>query len=91
MSKPEEISRRSLLQGLVVGCAAATALAVAATQPAQADPGMSQQAAKYQPTPKDGKKCADCIRFVAPNACKMVKGDISPNGWCLMYAKKPDA
>jgi len=25
---------------------------------------------------------------VAPGSCKLVAGDISPNGWCRLYVKK---
>jgi hypothetical protein len=28
------------------------------------------------------------VNFVAPNACKVVKGVISPNGWCVAFAPK---
>jgi hypothetical protein len=27
--------------------------------------------------------------FEAPNSCKTVEGTISPEGWCMVYAKKP--
>lgn len=43
---------------------------------------------QYQPQPKNGQKCADCQHFAAPNACKLVSGYISPNGWCSAFAKK---
>jgi hypothetical protein len=32
--------------------------------------------------------CSGCVNFVAPNACKVVKGVINPNGWCVAYAPK---
>lgn len=44
---------------------------------------------KYQDTPMDGKKCADCVYFLpSTSECKMVEGPISPNGWCRIYSKK---
>jgi hypothetical protein len=49
---------------------------------------MSQQAAAYQPSPKNGQKCLDCALFIQPQACKVVEGTISPVGWCKFYAKK---
>jgi hypothetical protein len=30
--------------------------------------------------------CATCTLFAAPRSCKVVEGDISPNGWCKSYA-----
>ena len=49
----------------------------------------SQASVQYQAQPKDGKKCADCMHFIAEsNTCKLVEGDISPTGWCVLWAKK---
>ena len=49
---------------------------------------MAQTAVAYQDTPKDGKQCDQCSFFVAPNACKMVDGDISPTAYCKLWNKK---
>jgi hypothetical protein len=50
---------------------------------------VSQASVQYQTQPKDGKKCADCMHFIAEsNTCKLVEGDISPDGWCTLWAKK---
>lgn len=44
---------------------------------------------KYQTQPKDGQKCSDCVNFIAEsNTCKLVEGQISPDGWCILWAKK---
>jgi len=49
----------------------------------------SQASVQYQAQPKDGKKCVDCMHFIAEsNTCKLVEGDISPSGWCVLWAKK---
>jgi len=42
----------------------------------------------YQQQPKDGQHCAICVQFQPPNACKIVAGEISPNGWCAAFAPK---
>jgi hypothetical protein len=50
----------------------------------------SKTIVKYQATPKDGKKCQDCMHFIAAtNECTTVEGAIDPNGWCTIYFKKP--
>jgi len=50
---------------------------------------VSQASVQYQTQPKDGKTCADCMHFIAEsNTCKLVEGDISPTGWCALWAKK---
>ena len=45
-----------------------------------------KEQAEYQDSPKGIAMCATCTLFVAPRACKVVDGDISPNGWCKEYA-----
>jgi hypothetical protein len=47
---------------------------------------LSKAQAKYQDSPRGIAMCATCTLFVAPRACKVVDGDISPNGWCKEYA-----
>jgi hypothetical protein len=47
---------------------------------------MSKQAAQYQDTPKGIAMCATCSLFLEPRSCKVVEGDVSPNGWCNVYA-----
>lgn len=50
---------------------------------------VSQASVQYQTQPKDEKKCADCMNFIAEsNSCKLVEGNISPDGWCTLWAKK---
>ncbi len=78
-------SRRRMLQtGLTI--LAGGMLATAAR--AQDDSKVDQSVVQYQTSPKDGAKCSGCSNFVAPNACKVVKGTISPEGWCVAYAPK---
>jgi len=79
------VSRRQLLRGGAVIAGSAAMLAVTVS-PAQAK--MSQKAAAYQDTPKDGAACSTCALFQAPNSCSLVDGAISPNGWCRFYSKK---
>ena len=83
MSECEKgVSRRTVL---LAAAAAAPALALMTTG-AQAK--MAQAAAQYQTEPKDGKQCDGCNFFIAPNACKMVDGDISATGYCILWNKK---
>jgi len=58
-----------------------TALPVRAGEP----PRVSQAEAQYQNTPKGQFSCAACTFFIKPRSCKVVTGDISPNGWCKLF------
>ncbi len=60
---------------------------VAATARAQ-DEKIAQNLVQYQENPKDGNECDGCVNWVAPNACKIVAGNINPKGWCVAYAPK---
>ncbi len=76
------LSRRSVLFAAV---AAAPILAMTTTG---AEAKMAQTSVGYQETPKDGKQCDGCNFFVAPNACKVVDGEINPAGYCKLWNKK---
>lgn len=83
----KELSRRSvLLRGFA--CATAASAAFAASTNAAMASKLPQTAVNYRSTPNAGKKCSDCALFEPPNACKNVAGDISPNGWCLLWRAK---
>jgi len=83
----DAVSRRQLLRSATVVAGTAALLVAGATGPAAAG-SMAQKAAGYQTTPKGDQKCEGCALFVAPGSCKLVAGDISPNGWCRLYVKK---
>ncbi len=80
------ISRRVVLTGTALALGAAAA-ATAVSQ-AAAQEKLSQADAKYQGTPKGEQHCDGCVNFQPPNACKFVQGDISPSGWCQLFAAK---
>lgn len=90
--------RRSLLRGaLAAGCA----LCVPVTWAAVTAPGTAQRLAaeksakiskvqvKYQDKPNGKQHCAVCNNFIAPDACRLVEGKISPSGWCTLFTAKP--
>jgi hypothetical protein len=79
------VSRRTVL------IAAAGAAPLVALMSSEAQAKMAQAAVHYQPDPKEGKQCDGCNFFVAPNACKMVDGDIAATGWCALWVKKAAA
>ncbi len=87
MTQDISTSRRRLL-GIGLTTLAGGILAVATARAQDADSKVEQSVVQYQGSPKDGQKCSGCANFVAPNACKVVQGNISPEGWCVAYAPK---
>lgn len=68
-----------------------TGPAAAGTVPdVAATPGKKTQASvKYQAHPKGDQKCDGCMHFIAgTDTCKLVDGEISPEGWCSIWATK---
>ena len=79
-------SRRGVLRTGLTILAGGVMATVARAQ--DADSKVEQSVVQYQTMPKDGAKCSGCVNFVPPNACKVVAGNISPEGWCVAYAPK---
>jgi hypothetical protein len=90
MIESSGISRRRMLTVAagVAGTVTGVAAIVGASTPAHAAKA-PQKAVKYQDTPKGEARCDNCALFEAPSSCKSVDGTISPEGWCMVYAKKP--
>ncbi len=78
-------TRRVMLRtGLGVAAGATLAASAARAQ----DEKIAQELVQYQNQPKDGQQCSKCAQYVDPNACKIVAGQISPQGYCVAYAPK---
>ncbi|MHB8236575.1 MAG: iron oxidase [Acidithiobacillus ferrivorans] len=85
--KDKMITRRDALKNMavVVGAVASTTVMGAGV----ADAGtMPKAAVQYQDTPKGKAHCSVCAQFIAPHGCKVVAGNISPNGWCVAFVPK---
>jgi len=87
MDEQPKLSRRSMLRGAVLLAGGTLAAGVIQVRPAHAQKQTKEQT-KYQDSPKDGQKCADCVFFQAPSACTVIDGAVSANGWCTLYTKK---
>lgn len=93
-SKTIKLGRRQLLKGGVLAVGAAIAGTTAARR-ALAQTKAAKTAFQYQDGPKDGKKCINCSLYIpaakagANGLCKVVEGDINPNGWCVAYVAAP--
>jgi hypothetical protein len=80
----KRVLRRSVLRTAFASVAAW--FASGAMSRAGAREKMSQKEAQYQDSPKDIRMCATCTLFEPPKSCKVVEGEISPNGWCKAFA-----
>jgi hypothetical protein len=79
-------SRRAALKtGLGLLAAAGTLGAAASAAQAQSAKA-APTSVGYQTKPSNGQKCSGCVQYIKPNACKIVSGTISPDGWCELYS-----
>ena len=79
------LSRRSLLRE--AGRAAGAISILSASVTAAIAAKMSKAAVSYQNAPSGDHRCGTCKQFLAPNACRIVDGTISPQGWCRLWLK----
>ena len=91
-SKLENVSRRDVLKAVVITAgvvAAKTAFGVNPIGVAHAAgncPGTTPKAeVQYQPHPKGKDQCSGCANFIAPKCCKVVAGQIAPDGYCIAF------
>jgi hypothetical protein len=87
-SKPKYLSRRVLFQR-VATCAVGSSIACGfGLNRAVAQAKVPQKTVAYQDKPKGTQRCDGCSNFQPPNGCKLVEGEISPQGWCSLFTKK---
>ena len=77
------LCRRAFLRS--AAGAAGSVMISAALNNANAAPKISKQAVAYQDHPDGDKRCERCTQFQPPDACKMVDGQISPQGSCRIF------
>jgi hypothetical protein len=89
MSKCPVLSRRLLLASVL---ALATPLAPTHAEDEVPEANkIPQKDALYQSHPKGPQRCQICLQFTPPNTCKIVKGTITPQGWCQYFAARENA
>ncbi len=86
MDSSKSQTRKEALRTLIVLPALAGAIVLGT---GTADAADNKKQFHYQDKPGNGgKKCAGCRFFRAPHGCSIVTGTISPNGWCIAWAKR---
>jgi hypothetical protein len=87
-SKPKCLSRRVFFQRVATYGVAAAIVQGLGFNLASAQTKVPQNSVSYQAKPKGAQRCDGCTNFQPPSACKMVEGEISPQGWCSLFTKK---
>ena len=42
----------------------------------------------YQDSPRQTERCGRCSMYRTPHKCTLVRGEISPMGWCKRFERK---
>jgi hypothetical protein len=88
MNGNRKLLRRSLLKRAALLATAAVTARLMPSKEALAQQKASQDAMKYQDKPNGDKRCSNCLNFIPSSGCTIVEGTVSPNGYCLAWAKK---
>ena len=86
-----KLSRRGFLTGSILGAAIGTvSLSACMYKTTGSRAGTTPKlVALYQDVPNKSRSCAGCTHFMKPNACEIVAGEISPDGWCRFHEPRP--
>jgi hypothetical protein len=88
MDDDRKLLRRSMLRGAALLATAGLAIRLLPGKEALAQQKASRDAMKYQDKPSGDKRCSNCLNFIPSSGCAIVEGTVSPNGYCLAWAKK---
>ena len=83
--KPGGNSRRQVLKLGAYALGSVGAISFTDGANAQVAKKAAQKSVLYQQTPKNGQYCSICQQFIPPSACKVVDGEINPNGYCILF------
>jgi hypothetical protein len=70
---------------VIKDAASGIGLAILQSPRAAAQQKVAKLDARYQEHPNGAQHCALCQYYIAPVACKLVRGEVSPNGWCSFF------
>ena len=83
MMEPPDRSRRELMRTVAAGLSGCV---LPRFSSAAASNKMTREQANYQDSPNGIYSCAVCTLFEPPKTCKVVEGEVSPDGWCKAFA-----
>jgi hypothetical protein len=83
------IPRRDMLRSAVKLAGSGWVLVALKSEQASAQPKpqlkLAKNEANYQDHPNGQQRCEACAYYIPPVACRVVRGEVSPNGWCSQF------
>ena len=87
-TEPRDYSRRAFFRRVTTYAVGAAIIQGLGPRLAISQAKVAQSAVVYQDKPKGTQRCDGCSLFQPPNACKVVAGEVSPQGWCSLFSAK---
>ncbi len=84
----KDLSRRVFFRRVTAYAVGAAIIQGISANPAAAQGKVAQTSVAYQDKPKGAQRCDGCSLFQPPNACKVVDGNVSAQGWCSLFTAK---
>jgi hypothetical protein len=91
ITEPQDLSRRVFFQRVATYAVGGAIIQVLGPNLAAAQAKVGQNTVSYQDKPKGTQRCDGCTLFQPPNACKVVEGEVSAQGWCSLFAQPSQA
>ena len=88
-TEPQDLSRRGFFRRVAAYTVGGAIIQGLGPNPAAAQGKVAQNSVAYQDKPKGTQRCDGCSLFQPPTACKVVDGQVSPQGWCSLFTAKP--
>jgi hypothetical protein len=82
------VLRRRILATATIAAATECACAVLFSIPAVAQQKIAKGDAGYRDNPNGPAHCELCAYYLPPVGCRLVRGEVSPNGWCRLFQAK---
>jgi hypothetical protein len=82
------VLRRRILTTAAIAAATECACTVLLSIPAVAQQKIAKGDAAYRDHPNGPAHCELCAYYLPPVGCRLVRGEVSPNGWCRLFQAK---
>ena len=79
------VPRRRVLATAAIAATTECACALLLSTPAAAQQKIAKADAGYRDHPNGPAHCELCAYYLSPVACRLVRGEVSPNGWCRLF------
>jgi hypothetical protein len=82
---PPRMLRRDMLRATLNLAGSGCVLVALTSEQTEAQSKLAKNIANYRDHPNGQQRCEACAYYLPPIACRVVRGEVSPNGWCSQF------